>query len=332
VKLKWKMVVVLKTLVSVGLLTLILTRVDLGKAVAGLNYLSVSFIAFALAFYTGCQWLSCLRWQVILRATGHRVDVVTLLRCYFAGMFLNVFLPGALGGDVYRVYRVGRQTGDAEAAFVSVFLERFTGLGALALLALLGLPVSFGLMGSWDIQVLFVGCLAALAGAVLLIASRTLLGRAEPWLRRLCLGGLVARLARIQELLRVFARHRRALLLSVGISLGLQVAIVTYHYLVARQLHIDISFLEMLVFIPIVAVITLLPISLGGLGVKEGLWVYLFSRNGLTAEQALLLSVTLTGLSWLLALPGGGVLLLDAVRGRAGVGAAARRPEAMRAA
>jgi hypothetical protein len=146
----------------------------------------------------------------------------------------------------------------------------------------------------------------------------------------LCLGGLVARLGRIQDLMRVFARHRRALLLSVGISLGLQVAIVTYHYLIARQLHIDISYLEMLVFIPIVAVITLLPISLGGLGVKEALWVYLFGRSGLTAEQALLFSVTLTGLSWLLALPGGGVLLLDAVRGRAGT--VARRPEAARAA
>jgi uncharacterized protein (TIRG00374 family) len=231
-------------------------------------------------------------------------------------MFLNIFLPGALGGDVYRVYRVARHSGDSEAAFVSVFLERFTGLATLALLALFGLPAAFRLLGSWDVLLLFLGCVAALVGGVLLIASRTLLGRAEPWLRRLRLGGLARRLARVQDLLRVFARHRRALALSVGISLGLQLAIVAYHYLIARQLHVEVSYLEMLVFIPIVAVIPLLPISLGGLGVKEGLWVYLFSRVGLTAEQALLLSLTLTGLSWLLSLPGGAVLLLDAARGR----------------
>jgi uncharacterized protein (TIRG00374 family) len=332
VKLKWKAVFVLKTLVSVVLLTLVLTRVDLSKALAGLNDISFSFIVFALALYTGCQWLSCLRWQVILRATGYHVGLVALLRSYFAGMFLNVFLPGALGGDVYRIYRLGRQTGDAEASLVSVFLERFTGLGALTLLALLGLPVSFGLLGSWDIQLLFMACLAVLVAGVLLMANRTLFSLAEPWLCRLCLSGLVARLARIQDLLRVFTRRRWALFQSVGISLGLQLAIVTYHYLIARQLHIAISFLEMLVFIPIVAVITLLPVSLGGLGVKEGLWVLLFSRSGLTVEQALLLSVTLTGLSWLLALPGGGVLLLDAVRGRGGASQPARRSEAMRAA
>jgi uncharacterized protein (TIRG00374 family) len=332
VKLKWNVVIVLKTLVSVGLLTLILTRVDLSKVLTGMHYLSVPFIAFALAFYACCQWLSCLRWQVVFRATGHDVGVAALLRSYFAGMFLNVFLPGALGGDVYRVYRTARQSGDAEAAFVSVFLERFTGLGALALLALLGLPVSFGVLGSWDIQLVFLACLAALVSGVLLIASRTLLGWAEPWLRWLRLGGLVGRLARVQHLLRVFARHRRALGQSVGISVGLQLAIVTYHYLIARQLHIEVSYLEMLVFIPIVAIVSLLPISLGGLGVKEGLWVYLFSRSGFTAEQALLLSVTLTALSWLLSLPGGGVLLLDAAQGRPGLAKQLRRSEAVRAA
>lgn len=310
------MVALLKVLVSVGLLTLILRRVDLGQVAAGLEGLSVPFIAFALLLYTGCQWLSCLRWQVILRATGHAAGIADLLRSYFAGMFLNIFLPGALGGDVYRVYRVARQSGDAEAAFVSVFLERFTGLAAMALLALLGLPAAFRLLGSWDVLLLFLGCVAALAGGVLLIASRTLLGRAGPWLRRLRLGGLAGRLARVQDLLRVFARHRGALLLSVGLSLGLQLVIVAYHYLIARQLRVEVSYLEMLVFIPIVSVIPLLPVSLGGLGVKEGLWVYLFSRVGLKAEQALLLSVTLTGLSWLLSLPGGGVLVLDVVRGR----------------
>jgi uncharacterized protein (TIRG00374 family) len=310
------MVVGLKVLVSGGLLTLILMRVDLGEALAGLNYLSWPFLAFALLFYTGCQWLSCLRWQVILRATGHSVGVAALLRSYFAGMFLNIFLPGALGGDVYRVYRAARQTDDTEAAFVSVFMERFTGLAALALLALLGLPAALALLGSWDILLVFLGCLGALAGGVLLIASRSLLAWAEPWLGRLRLGGLVSRLARVQDLLRVFASHRRALALSVGLSLGLQLAIVAYHYLIARQLHIDVSYLVMLVFIPIIAVITLVPISLGGLGVKEGLWVYLFTRTGLPGEQALLLSVTLTGLSWLLALPGGAVLL-DGVRARA---------------
>ena len=308
---KPKPIVVIKTIVSVGLLALVFSRVDFSQAWNRLQHFSWLFIVFALLFYAGCQWLSCQRWLVILQATGHSVPMRDLLSSYFAGMFLNIFLPGALGGDVYRVYRVAQKTKDSEVALVSVFLERFTGLVALSALALLGLPPAFKLVGRGDIIVLFVTCVGMLVGAVLLISSPKLLVWAQPWLEKLRLGKVAARLAKIQILLRKFAQHRQALALSMGLSFLLQLAIVYYHYLVAQQLKIPISYLELLVFIPIIVVVTLLPISLGGLGLKEGLWVYLFSRIGLPAEQALLLSLTITALSWLLSLPGAAILLLD---------------------
>lgn len=308
---KLKPITVLKTIVSVGLLIFVFTRIDFTQAWTQFHYLSLPFIVFALLFYTGCQWLSCWRWLVVLQSSGHSAPMSSLLSSYFAGMFLNIFLPGALGGDVYRVYRVTQQTKDSEVALVSVFLERFTGLAALSALALIGLPPAFKLIGRWDIILLFLTCVGALVGAVLLISSPHLLRWAEPWLLKFHLSQVAARFAKIQILLRKFAQHRQALAVSMGLSMALQLAIVYYHYLVAQQLKIPISYLELLVFIPIIVVVTLLPISLGGLGLKEGLWVYLFSRVGLTAEQALLLSLTITALGWLLSLPGALILLLD---------------------
>lgn len=306
-----KLIVILKIVVSLGLLTLVFTHVDLKEAWAKFQALSLPFVAFALLYYTGLQWLSCLRWQVVLRSSKHSLPMSSLLGSYFAGMFLNIFLPGALGGDVYRVYRVAKATKDSEAAVVSVFLERFTGLAALSALAVLGLPPAFKVVGRWDIILLFFSCVAALVGGVLLIVSPRLLIWAEPWLQKLHLNSFAARLAKIQLLLRQFAEHRKALVWSMGLSLLLQLGIVYYHYLVAQQLNIPISYLELLVFIPIIVVVTLLPISLGGLGLKEGLWVYLLGRIGLSSEQALLLSLTITLLGWLLSLPGGVILLLD---------------------
>ncbi|KAM3102332.1 YbhN family protein [Phormidesmis sp. 146-12] len=308
---KLKPVTVLKTIVSLALLGFVLTQIDFYQAWTQFQHLSWQFILLALLFYTGCQWLSCLRWSVVLQSSNHSVPMSHLLSSYFAGMFLNIFLPGALGGDAYRVYRVAQITKDPEVALVSVFLERFTGLAALSALAVLGLPPAFRLVGRWDIILLFMSCVGALVGAVLLISSPKLLIWVEPWLEKFRLGRVVDRFAKIQILLRKFAQHRRALALSMGLSLLLQLAIVYYHYLVAQQLKIPVSYLELLVFIPIVVVVTLLPISLGGLGVKESLWVYLFSRVGLAAEQALLLSLTITALSWLLSLPGAVILLLD---------------------
>lgn len=308
---KVKPIFLSKLIVSAGILALVLTRMDFYQVWVQFQYLSPSFIIFALLFYTGCQLLSCWRWQVVLWSSGHSAPMSSLLSSYFAGMFLNIFLPGALGGDVYRVYRVAQSTKDSEVALVSVFLERFTGLAALSGLAVIGLVPAFKLIGRWDILLLFTACVGSLVGAVLLIASPKLLIWAEPWLIKFRLSAVAARFAKIQILLRTFAQHRQALLLSMGLSLLLQLAIVYYHYLVAHQLNIPISYLELLVFIPIIVVVTLLPISLGGIGLKEGLWAYLFSRIGLSVEQALLLSLTITVLGWMLSLPGAVVLLLD---------------------
>lgn len=310
---KQKAFLIFKTVVSIILLAWVLTRVDIEQAWQQFQNLSLPFIAFALLYYTFLQWLSCIRWQIVLQATRHSAPMGTLLSSYFAGMFLNIFLPGALGGDVYRIYRVAKVTKDSEAALVSVFLERFTGLAALSALAIIGLPPAFQLIGRWDIILIFFSCVGALVGGVLLIVSPQLLRIAEPILHKLRLDSIAARFAKIQLLLRQFAQHRQALLSSIVLSLILQFGIVYYHYFIAQQLGIEVSFLALLVFIPIIVVVTLLPISLGGLGLKEGLWVYLFSRIGLSVEDALLLSLTITFLSWLLSLPGGIVLLFDSV-------------------
>ena len=304
----------MKTIVSVAFLTIVFQQVDLIQAWENFQDLDPVFIIYALIFYGCLQWLSCIRWQVILSLTGYHLATYQLIGSYFAGMFLNIFLPGALGGDIYRVYQVTKSTNDSEAALVSVFLERFTGLVALSTMALIGLVPAIDLIGRHDIVALFLGCVAALVGGTLAIASPQLLMFLSPILKKLRLIGIMARMAKIQSLLIQFIQHRETLLMSMGLSLLLQIAIVYYHYLIVQQLGISISFFELLVFIPIVVVITMLPISLGGLGLKEGLWVYLFVRTGSTADQALLLSLTLMILSWLLSLPGAIILLLNTTR------------------
>ncbi|MEO0458764.1 MAG: lysylphosphatidylglycerol synthase transmembrane domain-containing protein [Cyanobacteria bacterium P01_A01_bin.114] len=308
-----KPLTILKITVSLTLLILIFTQIDFAQAWQQIRTLSWPFVVFALLFYTALQWLSCWRWQIVLQSQGYPVRMRSLMASYFAGMWLNIFLPGSLGGDVYRVYRVTQATRDSEAALVSVFLERFTGLAALSAIAVMGLPPAFQLVGRWDIIALFLGAVGALVGAVLLIMSPQLLRWAEPWLLKFRLGAIAARFAKIQTLLRQFSKDRPALVKSMGLSFILQLGIVVYHFLIARQLGISVSFLALLVFIPIVVVITLLPISLGGLGLKEGLWIYLFSRVGLGSEEALLLSLAVTLLGWVLSAPGGIVLLFNAV-------------------
>lgn len=309
-----KLKLFVKTAVSISFLALVLNQIDLRQTWHQFSHMSTGFIVYALVFYTCLQWLSCIRWQIVLASSGHSLPSYKLMSNYFGGMFLNNFLPGSVGGDVYRVYRVAKDIQDSEIALVSVFLERFTGLAALSAMAIVGLVPAFELVGRWDIICLFFGCVIALTGGTLLIANTYLLKLFAPFLQTLRLGNIVSRMTKIQVLLHQFAQHRQALTFSSGLSLLLQFAIVYYHYLVAQQLGISISFLELLVFVPIIVVVTMLPVSLGGIGLKEGLWVYLFTRVGQSAEEALLLSVTIMIFSWLLSLPGAAILLMDSTR------------------
>ncbi|MDX2231606.1 MAG: lysylphosphatidylglycerol synthase transmembrane domain-containing protein [Leptolyngbyaceae cyanobacterium bins.349] len=313
---KSKIILILKICISLSLLIVVFTRIDLPKLWEQVQYLSFPFVLFALLYYTACQWLSCLRWQVILKANHYPVSIRNLLAGYFAGMFVSIFLPSSYGGDVYRIYRLNQSIHNLEVSVSSVFLERFAGLAAIFALALLGLPPIFQLMGSWEVVGLFLLCASILSGGFLLILSPQLLSWMEPLLMKLHLTKIVERIAKTQIIFRKFVHHRQAVSIAIGLSLVIQLSVIYYQYLLAQQLKIPVSFLELLIFTPISIVVTLLPISFGGLGVQEGLWAYLFSRVGLPAEQAVLLSLTFTLLGWLLSLPGGIILFLDSLRSR----------------
>jgi glycosyltransferase 2 family protein len=305
---------ILKIVFSLGVISVLLSQSNLDSLWIQLQHLSRPFIIFALLYYTACQWLSCIRWQVILKSNRHIVPINRLLSSYLSGMFFNNFLPGAFGGDFYRVYKVTQSIKDSEAALVSVLIERTTGLIALSTLAVLGLIPAFKVIGRWDIVLIFFACLATLISLVILLTTHKLLIISKTYLGKVrYLKKIIPRISKSQILFKKFSQNSKALSISMFLSVILNLAVVYYHYLIAQQLNISISFLELLVLIPMISVITLFPISFGGLGLREGLWVYFFNRIGLTSEQAILFCVTLLSLGWTLALCGGFLFILDLI-------------------
>ena len=306
---KSSLVTVAKALVSLLILGYLFWQIDLPHLWQQMDRLSLPFILFALGFYAGCQLLSCFRWQIILQAHGVHHPLGDLFRCYFGGMFLNSFLPSSIGGDAYRVYRLSQSQGKPEIAFASVFLERVTGLIALLTIAFVALIPAVQKFGQLDILLLLVGCTLTLWTGVALILNPWLLRPTYSLFRRLKLSRLWRKLFKIQRLLIRFARSKQQLITSMLLSLLLQLLLVYYYFLVAQQLNISLTYGDLLVFIPIITVFSMLPISIGGYGVKEGIVSYLFVRVGLTIEQALLFSIALTFLGLLLSLPGAVVVL-----------------------
>src|SRR6185436_4065681 len=135
---KKSVLLLLKIVFSVGILVYIFTRVvDLGDLWVNLRDASVSFLVAAVAVYFVVQTLSAYRWYLLLKPLDIDIGFPKILSLYYLGMYFNFFLPSAIGGDVFKVYYLNKETGRLSASTASVFIDRDIGMGGLLIAATL---------------------------------------------------------------------------------------------------------------------------------------------------------------------------------------------------
>ena len=296
---------------SLALLALLLSRVDRGQMAAAVRGADLALLFTCVPLYVAGQSLSTWRWQILLAAEGIRVSFGRLLLLYAEGMFFNLFLPTAVGGDVVRGYRIWHLTRAGEGALASILAERLSGFVAMIGIAAAATGVALATGGMRDpLIVLFVAAVAAaVAAGTIVISSPTAFRLAEravgPW----SVTGLFQAIRRFCEATQRYRRHGRAVAAALGISLAFQMLLISLVYLVAVALHLPVGFGQFLIFIPIVNVISMLPVSVGGLGLREGSTVVLLGTVGVDAAAALTLSLLWFAVAALTSLPGGIIFL-----------------------
>jgi glycosyltransferase 2 family protein len=285
--------------VSVLLLSVIAWRTDwsvVGDKFANLNVwlwlASVGVLVFAQVF-------SAKRWQLFARELHFERSLPQYCAYYFIGMWFNLSLPTSVGGDVVRVWYLDGKSGRKLAAFASVFLERLNGLLVLIALACAGALFAPVALPSWIYA--SVGSVAACA--VLGMASLPLLQR---W-RRLPLNRR-EQLRTVLDLMRVPQVITWATLMSVLVQLSGVVSL----WCIGLALGLEVPIAYYAVLGPMVSLLTLLPISVNGMGVREvGMVVFLkplFVSEGTATTLAVLWFASTAAVSLL----GGLVYLLGA--------------------
>jgi uncharacterized protein (TIRG00374 family) len=305
--------------VSVALLALLFSRVDRAQMAAALRGASLPLLLSCLPLYAVGQTLSTWRWQILLRAEGIRVPLRRLLALYLEGMFFSLCLPTAVGGDVVRGYRIWHLTRAGEGAVASILVERVTGFVAMIGIAAAATAAAFASGALRDPLIgLFVAAVAAaLAAAVVLISSPWALGLAERLAGRRAAGGIFQAVRRFCEAVQRYRGHRAAVGAALGISLAFQMLLIFLVFLVAVALHLPVTFGQFLIFIPILNVLAMLPISLGGLGIREGGAVILLGKVGVDPAGALTLSLLWFAVVAVASLPGGIVFFWGGHRAKA---------------
>jgi len=299
-------VLLLRILVSVGMLLVLFAQVpsfDASELVPEWTAGTIAWLLGAIALTFGAIALSAVRWQQVIHALDMEAPLGRLTSHYFAGQFVSNVLPTTIGGDVLRVSRLTRDTGDGPGSFASVVLERLTGWIVLPLITLTGLALNSGLRELGTSTAVAAG----LAGASLIALAVVLwagshsrgLGRftADHGWHRFA-GAVHFGLDRMR-------RHRADTLGVLLAGVTFQLALVMAALFGARALGIDqLGFTAALVFVPAVLIVQVLPVAISGLGVREGAF-YLFLRPlDVPHEQAIALGLLLYLLNLVVSLVG----------------------------
>lgn len=293
-----------KVAVSVILLLWLGSRIDFRETTRVIARADVATLLLAAVVFLASNVLGAIQWRTLLRAAGLVVSFPRVLAYYFQGLFFGLFLPASVGADVSRVYDTTRHTGELGGSVAATVMDRLVGFYSMGMMAVLALLLSPGQLPPPVILVPIVG----FTGVNLLVALALFSRRASRILGRLA-GRLPEGRAREVGTGLVRALHglgRRPALLAwvMGISILVQVLRILMHYQVAQALSIELPLREFFVIIPVLAVLVALPISFGGIGVRESAAVELFQHVNVSAPEAVGMQVTAFLISIAVNLPG----------------------------
>jgi uncharacterized protein (TIRG00374 family) len=292
----------IKVFVSFALIALIFYKINFTEWLSIIRSANISGLSVAFLLVVFSIVISALKWQILLNCLNVKVPIQKLTVSYFVGLFFNNFLPTNIGGDVVRIYDVGKYTGKKTEAAASVIVERILAGFALGLTALIAVFISFDRSKSflWLIISFLLLCVIFL----LLAMNRSILH----YLNDKLLPGLFnikERARDVAEAIHKCSINKNLVARVLIWSLVFQLVVVLVNYLIFLSLGVRVSLVYCLIFIPLISALSLLPISVNGLGVREGAYIFFFSKVGLNSAQSVSASLVFFVLVVLTSLIGG---------------------------
>src|SRR6267154_1184060 len=296
-----------KILISAALLYFSLRKVNLYDLASRLHVESLGWIALAIAVLFLQIFIGVLRWREISSECGAPNEVRQGMRFNLIGTFFNQTLPSSIGGDAVRLWLVARGGAGWRAATYSIFVDRAIGLIALAVIIVASLPWSFRLIEDphGRLALLLID-FAALAGGM----GFLVLGRLPwPWLRRWWATHHLHACSVIVN--RVIFSRKRGAKIAV-LSLLVHVLAVVIAWCVVQSIAAPVMFGQIFQLIPPVMLITMLPISIAGWGVREATMGLAFGYAGLMTNEGINISLLFGCVSFIIGAFGGLVWIFSA--------------------
>jgi uncharacterized protein (TIRG00374 family) len=309
--LKKNLVITLKVLISGSLIWYLLKDINIGAAQLRLQEIKLAPLLIAITFFLLQILLGGLRWCVVSNAIHAPINYVNSIRIFYIGMFFNQALPGGTGGDAIRVYLAYKDGLEIRGAINGVTLERlftFIGLVLLVDMAQPFLSARIDLNAvEWVLSSAILLTLGTIFGLTLIMTCDRFFKNLDHWRIIRGLSNLSADTRQVFfKLSNVFPITALGLLTHINLSICV--------FFLAQSLELDVRVTDCLMLVPPVFLITVLPISIGGWGIRETAMVTAFGLIGVPNEGALVLSILIGLVGLGVSLPGGMVWLLSRER------------------
>lgn len=281
----------LKIAISVGLIVFLIWKISPGRLVPYIKGIDWAYLSASIAVFFLSSFLGAVQWYILLSESGINPGFASVLKLYLVGLFFNNFLPANVGGDAVKIFDVTKMGNDPYRVFAVTLLDRIFGIFGLCLLALSASLILLprGIIDNLGVYLLIFA--ACVSGVAVFMLNRRLARLVRRILTGIRLWNIGERLEIIFDQLGGLRKLRSVMGKVTALALVVQFLRISTHILVGRSIGIDISGMTpvlFFVFVPLLGLIMILPISINGLGVREGTGVLLFTSVGIGTEQALL--------------------------------------------
>jgi uncharacterized membrane protein YbhN (UPF0104 family) len=276
-----------KLIVSAGGIWFVFHRYDLVGALPRLFEHGLGWLAIGLVILIAQTAVAAVRWHSILRALRLALPLWTVVQIFYVMAFLNSFVPAGLGGDALRVWLLRKDVRHIMTAVNSVLIDRIVVVFALLLAAAAAQPLLWLQVGN-SLLVLAIGG-GALAIVVAILAAIFMVPRLD-WP---VLGGLMPMLRTVSHDLRLVFLDGKALVTTLIPAFAGNLLLVAAAFVLAYGADIEVGFITWLVVMPVVLLVSALPISIGGWGTREIAMVYMLGLFAIPPDLAAAVSIQL---------------------------------------
>ena len=304
------LVSLLKILIGVGLIVWLCIKIPIRETLGSIADISPLYVVVLLLISAVIILVSCMKWQLFLRARDVKVPLESLFRLYLVGYFFNNFAPSNVGGDAARSLVLGKRIGSQSTAFGTVFLERFTGFIGLISVGLITAALRPSLIAGKPMAIFLVvmgGLLVAMVAFLLFPPLQRLLLSVtrSKWLPK-----PLRKLEKFLDVVFFFRDKHGVLALSLLYSFSFHLFTVVNAAVICSALGIDVDVSGLAIAVPMVLLVAAVPLTPNSIGLMEGALVYFLGHLGLSPSEALAVGFVLRAKNLIVALAGWIVFML----------------------